>query len=115
MTKPIKDLVPDLQQVLDHTMRETVISFHSNLSGDISPKDTGAFRAAWMVDGGPTANSLKLDYKHRYIIENNLPYAERLCFGNWASSKPKTWFPDFFNSKGQAIVNAAVRKAEGTL
>jgi len=115
MTKPIKDLVPDLQQVLDHTMRETVISFHSDLSGDISPKDTGAFRAAWMADGNTSTGSLKLDYKHRYIIENNLPYAERLCFGNWAQSRPKTWFPDYFNSKGQAIVNAAVRKAERTL
>ena len=115
MTKPIKDLVPDLQQVLDHTMRETVISFHSDLSGEISPIDTGAFRAAWMADGSTSTDSLKLDYKHRYIIENNLPYAERLCFGNWAVSRPKTWFPDYFNSKGQAIVNAAVRKAERTL
>ena len=115
MTKPIKDLVPDLQQVLDHTMRETVISFHSDLSGEISPIDTGDFRAAWMADGDASASSLKLDYKHKYTIENNLPYAERLCFGNWAVSRPKTWFPDYFNSKGQAIVDAAVRKAEGTL
>ena len=115
MTKPIEDLVPDLKQVLDHTMRETVISFHSDLSGEVSPIDTGAFRAAWMVDGGTEVGSLKLDYKHRYSIENNLPYAERLCFGNWAVSRPKNWFPAYFNSKGQAIVNAAVKKAEGTL
>ena len=115
MTKPIKDLLPDLEQVLDHTMRETVISFHSDLSGEVSPIDTGQFRANWMADGSTDTGSLKLDYKHKYTIENNLPYAERLCFGGWAVSRPKTWFPDYFNGKGQGIVNAAVRKAEGTL
>ena len=71
MIKPIKDLMPDLKQVLDHTMRETVISFHSDLSGEVSPIDTGAFRAAWMADGDPSASSLKLDHKHKYTIENN--------------------------------------------
>ena len=50
MSKSIKDLQPDLKVSEQHDA-ETVISFHSDLSGEISPIDTGAFRAAWMADG----------------------------------------------------------------
>ena len=115
MSKSVKDLGPDLKKFLDHTMRETVISFHSDLSGEVSPIQSGDFRAAWMADGSTGTSSLKLDYKHKYTIENNLPYAERLCFGDWAVSRPKTWFPDYFTGQGQAIVDAAMKKAEGML
>jgi hypothetical protein len=38
-----------------------------------------------------------------------------LCFGNWAVSQPKNWFPAYFNSKGQGVVNRAAKKAEGLL
>ena len=115
MSKSIKDLQPDLENFLNHVMRETVISFHSDLSGEISPIDTGAFRAAWMADGDTSAGSLTLDYKHTYVIENNLPYAERLCFGDWATSRPKDWFIAYFNGMGQSVVDQAITTAESQL
>ena len=62
-----------------------------------------------------TTTRLDADYKHTYVIENNLPYAERLCFGDWAVSRPKDWFIAYFNDSGQDVVDQAIVTAEQQL
>ena len=111
--KNISQAPDDLTKFLDNMLHNTVVSFHSDLSSKrVSPWDTGRFAASWFVEGG---ESQVLSYKNTYKLSNPLPYAERLCFGNWAVSQPKNWFPAYFNSKGQGVVNRAAKKAEGLL
>ena len=114
--KDISKAPGDLEKMLNGMLKNTLISFHSDLgSSKISPYDTGRFAASWFVNGQSNADSLTVNYKNKYTISNPLPYAERLCFGGWAVSQPKDWFPAYFNGKGQRIVNKAVRKAESEL
>ena len=114
--KNISKAPGDLEKMLNGMLKNTLISFHSDLSSKrVSPYDTGRFAASWFVNGQSNADSLTVNYKNKYTISNPLPYAERLCFGGWAVSQPKDWFPAYFNGKGQRIVNKAVRDAEAEL
>ena len=112
--KDISQAPGDLTKFLDNMLHNTVVSFHSDLSSKrVSPWDTGRFAASWFVEGGES-QVIELQ-EQAYKLSNPLPYAERLCFGNWAVSQPKNWFPAYFNSKGQGVVNRAAKKAEGLL
>ena len=114
--KDISQAPGDLEKMLNGMLKNTLVSFHSDLSSKrVSPWDTGRFASSWFVNGQSSADNLTVSYKNKYTMTNPLPYAERLCFGNWAVSQPKNWFPAYFNGKGQGIVNKAVRKAEKEL
>ena len=114
--KDISKAPGDLEKFLTGVVRETLISFHSDLTTErVSPWDTGRFANSWFPNYKDSGDSLVITYKKAYKLSNPLPYAERLCFGNWAVSQPKNWFPAYFNGKGQGIVNRAAKKAEGLL
>ena len=114
--KDLSQAPGDLEKFLTGVVRETLVSFSSDLStSDVSPWDTGRFASSWFPDYKGSGDSLVVTYKKAYKLSNPLPYAERLCFGDWAVSQPKNWFPAYFNSRGQSIVNQAVRKAEQEL
>ena len=114
--KDISKAPGDLEKFLDGVLRETLVSFSSDMqSSDVVPYDTGRFASSWFPDYKAGGDSLRVSYKNTYKLSNPLPYAERLCFGGWAVRQPKNWFPAYFNSRGQSIVNKAVRKAEQEL
>ena len=126
--KPIEVAGRDLDAFMSHVLRNTVIKFQENLGGKLSPIDTGRFRSNWFASHGTNeqttedldspqtdAQQLQLDWRKQVNLVNNLPYAERLCFGNYAVSRPKNWFEAYFNSRGQKVVDAAMRSAEENL
>ena len=126
--KPIKDAPDDLNEFANKVLKYSIVSHQANLSSTrVSPVDQGRLRSNWFAKEGTSsdevtddqnlpqtdANDLEYDYRREYHLTNNLPYAERLCFGNYAVSKPKDWFPAYWASNGQRVFNQAVRKAEG--
>ena len=120
----------DLNKFLNKVVKYSLITWQADLSStNISPVDEGRLRSNWFAATGSSsdattdnlnapqtdAEQLLLNYKKTYHLTNNLDYAERLAFGNYAVSKPKDWFRAYFNANGQNVVDQAVRKAEGEL
>ena len=101
MAKSIDQLTPDLKKVLDLTMLKFAEAINNNVrvKGTV-PYDTGAFADAWQADGG--RNFTKLDYKHTYMLTNNLPYAATITFDtdypeSWGGvNRLRTAAPDWF-------------------
>jgi hypothetical protein len=126
--KKVGEASGDLNKFMNKVVKYSMVTWQADLSSTrVSPVQDGRLRSNWFASSGSSsnastddtnspqtdANSLELDYKQKYHLTNNLDYAERLCFGNYAVSKPKDWFPAYWNSNGQKVVDAAVRKAEG--
>jgi hypothetical protein len=119
----------DLDRFLSLVLKSTIIKFQEDLgSTKVSPVDEGRLRSNWFASVGTNesvtdsrnqpqldATRLPLDWKKKYHLVNNLPYAERLAFGSYAVSQPPNWFPAYFNANGQKVVNGAVRKAVNVL
>ena len=107
-------------------LKGTIVKFQEDLSSTkVSPVNEGRLRSNWFASVGTNestteavnqpqtdATALPLDWKKQNNFVNNLPYAERLAFGNYAVSQPKNWFPAYFNANGQKVVDGAVRKAK---
>ena len=122
--KDISKAAPDLEAFMNHALHNTVVTFHSRLSSTsksgVSPVDTGNFARGWEVKGGI---SQVLHYSKQYSIYNNVDYAETVVFGNppasrpynWVKRKRGNWFPVFFASQGQKIVDTAAKQAEKML
>ena len=116
----------DLDKFLNLVLKGTVVKFQEDLSSTkVSPVNEGRLRSNWFASVGTNestteavnqpqtdATELPLDWKKQNNLVNNLPYAERLAFGNYAVSQPKNWFPAYFNANGQKVVDGAVRKAK---
>jgi len=116
----------DLDKFLSLVLKGTIIKFQEDLSSTkVSPVDEGRLRSNWFASVGTNdsttedqnrpqtdATALPLDWKKKNNLVNNLPYAERLAFGDYAVSQPKNWFPAYFNANGQKVVDGAVRKAK---
>ena len=126
--KKISEASGDLDKFMSKVVKYSLITWQADLSSaKVSPVNEGRLRSNWFAASGSSsnetsdalntpqtdANSLTYDYRQQYHLTNNLDYAERLCFGNYAVSKPKDWFPAYWNANGQKVVDAAVRKAEG--
>ena len=126
--KKIREADGDLNEFMNKVVKYSLITWQADLSStNVSPVDEGRLRSNWFAkpDNSTDATSdalnspqtdaeqLPLDYRRQYHLTNNLDYAERLAFGNYAVSKPKNWFPAYWNANGQKVVDAAVRKAEG--
>ena len=93
-------------------------------STNVSPVDEGRLRSNWFAATGSSsdattdnlnapqtdAEQLLLNYKKTYHLTNNLDYAERLAFGNYAVSKPKDWFRAYFNANGQNVLTKLYAK-----
>ena len=120
----------DLDKFLNKVVKYSLVTWQADLSSaKVSPVDEGRLRSNWFAKAGSSsdettdslntpqtdAEQLTLDYKKTYYLTNNLDYAERLAFGNYAVNKPKDWFRAYFNANGQNVVDQAVRKAEGEL
>ena len=119
----------DLDKFLNLVLKGTIIKFQEDLSSTkVSPVDEGRLRSNWFASVGTNesvtesqnqpqtdATELPLDWKKKNHLVNNLPYAERLAFGNYAVSKSPNWFAAYFNANGQKVVNGAVRKAVNAL
>jgi len=120
-----KDLERHLKKALDALQAETLITTQTELgSTRVSPVDTGRFRSSWFAAEGQSssevapeganspntdARGLRIDSDKEYHLTNNLPYAQRLCLENWATSKPKNWFIDFVNTRVPKIQEGAAR------
>ena len=129
MTKKIRNAGKDLDRFLNHVLRNTMVTFQRDLSSSkVSPIDEGRLRSNWFASVGTNesttddqnspqtdAQQLPLDWKNQNNLVNNLPYAERLAFGDYAVSKPKNWFRAYFDTNGQSVVDKAVKKAERTI
>ena len=116
----------DLDKFLSLVLKGTIVKFQEDLSSTkVSPVDEGRLRSNWFASVGTNgsttedqnrpqtdATALPLDWKKKNHLVNNLPYAERLAFGDYAVSQPKNWFPAYFNANGQKVVDGAVRKAK---
>lgn len=126
--KKIREADDDLGEFMNKVVKYSMITWQADLSSsNVSPVDEGRLRSNWFAKPDSSSNStsddlnspqtdaeqLPLDYRRQYHLTNNLDYAERLCFGNYAVNKPKNWFPAYWNANGQKVVDAAVRKAEG--
>ena len=124
--KKIGNASNDLDKFLNLVLKGTVVKFQEDLSSTkVSPVNEGRLRSNWFASVGTNestteavnqpqtdATELPLDWKKQNNLVNNLPYAERLAFGNYAVSQPKNWFPAYFNANGQKVVDGAVRKAK---
>ena len=128
--KPIKKAPDDLEKFLNKTLKYALITWQADLSStDVSPVDEGRLRSNWFAKADSSsdettddlnspqtdAEELPLDYKRRYHLTNNLDYAERLAFGDYAVSKPKNWFPAYWEANGQNVIDKAAKKAEGEI
>lgn len=128
--KKIGEAPDDLNEMMNKVVKYSLITWQADLSStDVSPIQDGRLRSNWFASAGSSTNAttdslnsprtdaeqLPFDYRQKYHLTNNLDYAERLAFGNYAVSKPKNWFPAYWNANGQNVVDAAVRKAEGEL
>ena len=116
----------DLDKFLSLVLKGTITKFQEDLSSTkVSPVNEGRLRSNWFASVGTNestteaenrpqtdASDLPLDWKKKNNLVNNLPYAERLAFGNYAVSQPKNWFPAYFNANGQKVVDGAVKKAK---
>ena len=126
--KNIREASGDLNKFMNKVVKYSLITWQADLSStDVSPVDEGRLRSNWFAKPDSSSNAtsdqlntpqtdaeqLPLDYRRQYHLTNNLDYAERLAFGNYAVSKPKDWFRAYWNANGQNVVDAAVRKAEG--
>ena len=114
---------------MDKVVKYSLVTWQADLSSTYQSGAGWPARSNWFASAGSSvdstttntnspqtdANNLPLDYKQTYHLTNNLDYAERLAFGNVAVSKPKNWFPSYWNANGQNVVDRAVRKAEGEL
>jgi len=120
----------DLNKFLNKVVKYSLVTWQADLSSaKVSPIQDGRLRSNWFAKAGSSsdettedlnsprtdAEQLPLDWKRTYHLTNNLDYAERLAFGNYAVSKPKDWFRAYFNANGQNGVDQAIRKAEGEL
>jgi len=120
----------DLNKFLNKVVKYSLVTWQADLSSaKVSPIQDGRLRSNWFAKAGSSsdettedlnsprtdAEQLPLDWKRTYHLTNNLDYAERLAFGNYAVSKPKDWFRAYFNANGQNVVDQAIRKAEGEL
>ena len=117
----------DMDKFLNHVLQGTMVTFQKDLSSSkVSPVDDGRLRSNWFASAGtndettdslnsPQTNAaqLPLDWRKQNNLVNNLPYAERLAFGNYAVDKDPNWFRNYFNANGQKVVDGAVKKAEG--
>ena len=117
----------DLDKFLNHVLQGTMVTFQKDLSSSkVSPVDDGRLRSNWFASVGTNnkttdslnspqtdATQLPLNWRKQNNLVNNLPYAERLAFGNYAVNKDPNWFRNYFNANGQKVVDGAVKKAEG--
>jgi len=129
LTKKIRNASRDLDRFLNHVLRNTMVTFQSDLSSTkVSPVETGRLRSNWFASVGTNnettdstnspqtdARQLPLDWRKQNNLVNNLPYAEKLAFGDYAVSKDPNWFRAYFNANGQDVVDKAVKKAERVL
>jgi len=127
--KPLSVAGDDLNKFMNYVVRGSVKGFQQDLgSTAISPVDEGRLRSNWFASVGTNekttdnlnspqtdAEQLPLDWRKKYHLVNNLPYAERLAFGNYAVSKPKNWFREYFDAQGQNVVDTASRAAQEKL
>ena len=127
--KPLSAAPDDLNKFMNYVVRGSVKGFQQDLgSTAISPVDEGRLRSNWFASVGTNekttdnlnspqndAEQLPLDWRKKYHLVNNLPYAERLAFGNYAVSKPKNWFRAYFDAQGQNVVDTASRAAQERL
>jgi len=128
--KKIREANDDLNEFMNKVVKYSLITWQADLSStNVSPINEGRLRSNWFATKGSSSNettdalnspqtdaeNLSLDYKSQYHLTNNLPYAERLAFGDYAVSKPKNWFPAYWNANGQNVVDQAIQKAEGEL
>jgi len=119
----------DLDKFLDLVLKNTVVTFQKDLSSSkVSPVADGRLRSNWFASVGTNdgtteslnapqtdADQLPLDWRKQNNLVNNLPYAERLAFGNYAVNKDPNWFRNYFNANGQKVVDGAVKKSEGMI
>ena len=128
--KNISQADGDLNEFMNKVVKYSLVTWQADLSSTkVSPVDEGRLRSNWFATAGTSsdattddqnapqtdANDLALDYRRTYHLTNNLDYAERLCFDNYAVSKSPNWFPAYWNANGQNVVDQAMRKAEGEL
>jgi len=127
--KPLSVAGDDLNKFINYVVRGSVAGFQQDLgSTAISPVDEGRLRSNWFASVGTNekttdnlnspqtdAEQLPLDWRKKYHLVNNLPYAERLAFGNYAVNKPKNWFRAYFDAQGQNVVDSASRAAQERL
>jgi hypothetical protein len=131
MAKSIDQLTPDLKKVLDLTMLGFAEAINNNVRvpGKV-PYDTNKppgeehFVDAWKADGG--RNFTVLDYKHTYMLTNNLPYAATITFDD-QSLFPESWdgvnrlksaAPDWFfvmMKSFQPDLDKALKKAQSQI
>ena len=125
--KPLKLAPEDMDKFVGNVLKLSVMQFQTDLgSTAISPRDEGRLRSNWFAQVGSSsseetkatdrpqtdAEQLPVDREKRVFLTNNLDYAERLCFGDYAVSKDPDWFRQYFASTGQTVVDDAAKAAE---
>ena len=117
----------DMDKFLGNVLKLSVTQFQADLgSTAISPRDEGRLRSNWFAKPNSSPSNtteakdspqtdgvqLPVDRRQKVFLTNNLDYAERLCFGDYAVSQDPDWFRQYFSGTVQTVVDDAVRAAE---